>query len=175
MSTESQHCQSIQSNNTRASITSRDSPMKAHQRSRSSSKGRIKNAIVSDEFQIRKRPPRRRQETKEFSLIQSPVPKNKKKKLVQKKKSTIVAETVKRKIEDLNKRLDQLEETTDEESVTSHYEISDMDSHSITSGQNKSLQMLYKNGSNLNVNKANKNLKAMIVTEEEKSLAECCF
>ena len=101
-----------------------------------------------------------------MSLVQTQVPKNKKKKLVKKKKSTILAETVKRKIEDLNKRLDQLEETTDEESVTSHHEISESDS--ITTGQNKSLKMLFKRGSNLNVNKVNKDLKAMIVTEEKK-------
>ena len=40
-----------------------------------------------------------------------------------------------------------------------------MDSGSITTGQNKSLRMLFKGGS---VNKGNKDLKEMIITEEKK-------
>ena len=121
MSNEKQMCQSLQNIDRRVSITPKESPMRAHQRSRSSSKGRTRKIVTNDEIQIPKRPPRRRQRSKDSSLIQSPTPScnKKKKKSVRNKKSTIIAENVKRKIEDLNKRLDELDQTTDEESFIS--------------------------------------------------------
>ena len=152
----------------RSSISSRDSPMKAHQRSRSSSKGRSKNIVVVDQFQVPKRPPRRRQRSKDS--IQSPVPKSKRKKSIKKKKSTIVASNVKRKIDDLNKRLDQLEEITDDEFDKDNHKYidMDMDSQSTNTDQNESLRLLFKKGAKSNNAKMNKDIHALIVTEEKK-------
>ena len=75
--------------------------------------------------------------------MQSPVKNNKKKKSIKKKKSSIIAENVKTKIAHLNKTLDQLEETTDDESFISNFENSDIESQSVSSKQNTSLKMLF--------------------------------